>query len=125
MANNQIKIALGVVISISFLGIIFLLGNYSPQVPISNVPNEEVATGNFIPNTISSTTVKTTTNQCDNSLWDHVYHPQRLEIIANCTTVSGTIEKILKEADGDYHIRLRLDPEFTYLVNDANEQYQY
>jgi hypothetical protein len=43
---------------------------------------------------------------CDDSLWTYVYHRQRLEIIEPCKTVDGVIEKVLREADGDLHIRL-------------------
>src|SRR5437899_1842644 len=50
---------------------------------------------------------------CDHSLWNHVYTGKfasaqdRLQIIHDCVSVTGTIESALKEADGDFHIRLR------------------
>jgi hypothetical protein len=59
-------------------------------------------------------------NGCDQSLWDHVYNPSRLQIINNCITVSGVIDVRKPEADGDYHILLKLDPQFSNLVNSAN-----
>jgi len=40
----------------------------------------------------------------------HVYRPSRLQILAACVTVSGTIQDIRGEADGDYHVLLALDP---------------
>lgn len=40
----------------------------------------------------------------------HVYNPDRLQLLAACITVAGTIELERAEADGDYHVRLRLDP---------------
>src|SRR3954453_14986849 len=58
---------------------------------------------------------------CDPSLWSHVYagdprrfsRPQdRLQIIQNCVSVTGTIESARPEKDGDFHIRLRLDPQY-------------
>jgi hypothetical protein len=63
--------------------------------------------------------------KCDASLWTHVYHPQRLKIIDSCKTVSGVIQSIKKENDGDYHIQLKLDSQFSNLINSANVKYQY
>ncbi len=63
--------------------------------------------------------------KCDQSLWKHVYNPQRLQIVDPCKTVSGVIESKRVEADGDYHIRLKLDPQFSSLVNAANLKGQY
>lgn len=40
----------------------------------------------------------------------HVYNPDRLHLLAACIRVAGTIELERAEADGDYHVRLRLDP---------------
>lgn len=57
---------------------------------------------------------------CDESLWDHVYHPARLEIVDPCKTVSGIIEAKISEKDGDYHIRLKLDSQYSDLVNSVN-----
>jgi hypothetical protein len=52
--------------------------------------------------------------------WEHVYHPDRLEVKEQCTAVTGTIDEIRAEADGDYHIRLRLDPGQDQLLNEKN-----
>ncbi len=65
------------------------------------------------------------TASCDKSLWDHVYHPQRLKIIDPCKTVTGVIDNIRVEKDGDFHIRLHLDQQFANLINDANVNQQY
>ena len=35
-------------------------------------------------------------------------------------TVSGTVASIVAEPDGDYHIRLKLDPQFSGLINSRN-----
>jgi hypothetical protein len=59
---------------------------------------------------------------CDASLWGHVYHPDRLKVVEQCKTVSGTVEAVRFEPDGDTHIRLRTDAS---LVNAANVQYQH
>ena len=59
-------------------------------------------------------------NQCDQSLWNHVYNPKRLQIVDPCKTVSGVIEAIRVEKDGDYHVLLKLDKEYQNIVNSAN-----
>jgi hypothetical protein len=72
-----------------------------------------------------TTTTSTSGGQCDQSLWNHVYNPSRLQVVEPCKTVSGIIESKRVEADGDYHIRLKLDPEFANLVNAANVKGQF
>jgi hypothetical protein len=62
---------------------------------------------------------------CDTSLWKHVYHPHRLHVITACLTVSGTVEEIKAEADGDTHLLLRLDPPYASLINSANKRDQH
>ncbi len=84
-------------------------------------PNEPSTTATPTP-VVSATTSSST---CDDSLWSHVYHPARLRIIENCKTVKGTVEKIIKEADGDDHIRLRLDPDYSDLINKKNIDEQH
>jgi len=54
-----------------------------------------------------------------------VYHPQRLQIIDSCKSVLGTIESKKSEPDGDYHIKLKLDPQFSNLINSANVDGQH
>lgn len=50
----------------------------------------------------------------------HVYHPDRLQVLQPCIAASGTIDFERKEADGDYHIGLKLDPQYASLVNACN-----
>ena len=73
------------------------------------------------------TTAVTTSssNRCDQSLWNHVYQSSRLQIVNRCITVSGVIESIRAEPDGDSHIRLNLDSQFTKLINLANIKDQF
>ena len=59
------------------------------------------------------------------SISSHVYNPYRLQIVKPCITASGTVENLLEEADGDYHVRLALDSQYGNLTNSANDQYQY
>jgi hypothetical protein len=67
---------------------------------------------------------------CDPTLWDHVYHPQRLVVKQACISVTGTIvdatagkshDGVRHEADGDTHGWLQLDPQFQNLLNAGNQ----
>jgi hypothetical protein len=58
------------------------------------------------------------------SLWQHVYHPDWLEIRKLCTAVTGVIASKVNEHDGDVHIRLKLDSQFENLLNDSNRAHQ-
>jgi hypothetical protein len=60
------------------------------------------------------------TVSCDASLWNHVYHNYRLAIDSSCMDVTGTVYSLIYEADGDIHIRLTVDPQFTYMLNSSN-----
>jgi hypothetical protein len=51
---------------------------------------------------------------------EHVYHPYRLQVRNPCLTLTGVIDRVKDEPDGDYHVRLHLDPRFANLVNSAN-----
>ena len=68
---------------------------------------------------------ETTSNQCDQTLWKHVYNPTRLQVVTPCKSVLGVIESKRVEKDGDYHIRVKLDPAFSNLINSANTKNQF
>lgn len=70
-----------------------------------------------------------TSTECDDSLWDHVYNPQRLIKKQDCIAVTGTIvdatngkrpDGVRHEPDGDTHGWLSLDPQFKNLLNAGN-----
>ena len=65
-------------------------------------------------------------SQCSDpdSISSHVYNSYRLNVIRSCITASGIVDSVLQEADGDYHVRLALDPQYSNLTNSANDQYQ-
>jgi len=65
-----------------------------------------------------------TTESCDPTLWDHVYHQARLHTLKTCMTVTGMIDHIKREPDGDLHIRVQLDPQYSNLTNSANDRIQ-
>jgi hypothetical protein len=50
----------------------------------------------------------------------YVYHASRLKVLAPCIRAEGKVAAMRKEADGDYHILLALDPAYAGLVNAAN-----
>jgi len=49
-----------------------------------------------------------------------VYLSGRLRLVDRCRTVSGTVDCLKVEPDGDIHLRLRLDPQFVGLLKPAN-----
>jgi hypothetical protein len=73
----------------------------------------------------SSSSAPTSSDQCDQSLWDHVYNPSRLQVVDYCRIASGTIESVRTERDGDFHVRVKLDPQFSNLINSANVNGQF
>lgn len=58
--------------------------------------------------------------RCDASLWQHVYHPYRLKVIEACVAVTGTIQEMHYEKDGDDHLLLRLAPPDDSLLDRSN-----
>jgi hypothetical protein len=62
---------------------------------------------------------------CDESLWNHIYNPGRLEVVNKCISVTGAVAKVEKLADGDYRIDVMLDGGFEVLTNEHNfDQYE-
>ncbi|MBI4300793.1 MAG: hypothetical protein HY677_06620 [Chloroflexi bacterium] len=55
----------------------------------------------------------------------NVYHPDRLQVVEPCKTITGTITLVRKEEDGDYHIDMALDPPYAGLVNEKNISEQH
>jgi hypothetical protein len=51
----------------------------------------------------------------------YVYNPSRLSVQAACIRVTGVVQAVRKEADGDFHILLALDPKYGYLLTPANQ----
>jgi uncharacterized protein YraI len=78
---------------------------------------------------IAKAPINPTEATCDASLWNHVYHPQRLIINQQCTAVMGTIvdatagkksDGVRHEPDGDTHGWLQVDSGFENLLNAGN-----
>jgi hypothetical protein len=49
-----------------------------------------------------------------------VYFPSRLHVIDRCHTLTGTVDCLKVEPDGDIHVRLRLDTQFAGLLRSSN-----
>jgi hypothetical protein len=56
---------------------------------------------------------------------NHIYSPDRLVVYKDCQTVSGIVDRVIVEVDGDYHIRLGLDTPYQNLTNSVNNRDQY
>jgi hypothetical protein len=95
--------------------------------PTNPDQNDNSVAGPSSPSTSSLPTYDTSTssNHCDQTLWKHVYNPTRLQVVTDCKSVLGTIESKRVEKDGDYHIRVKLDPAFSNLINSANIKNQF
>jgi hypothetical protein len=50
-----------------------------------------------------------------------VYLSGRLRLVDRCRTVSGTVDCLKLEPDGDYHVRLRVDEQYAALLASAND----
>ena len=99
----------------------------NPSEGSSLLPSQTPTVANDNNNTLSSANTLTSSSagKCDQSLWNHVYNPTRLQVVAPCKSVLGVIESKRVEKDGDYHIRVKLDPPFSNLINLANIKNQF
>lgn len=96
----------------------------------NNTSNSTTSTANVtnaiagtVPSGISSAAAQTNTSsmgQGRSNPLAGVYHPYRLEVLAPLKTVSGVIYSIRHESDKDYHINLKLDPQYANLINAKN-----
>src|SRR2546425_2986092 len=56
------------------------------------------------------------------SISSHIYNSYRLQIVKSCITASGTVDRVIQEADGDVHVRLNLDQACSNLTVKSNSQ---
>jgi len=57
------------------------------------------------------------------SISSHIYNSYRVQIVKSCITASGTVDRVIDEADGDIHLRTHLDPAYSNLTNSGNQGY--
>ncbi|SRR5713226_6007483 len=79
-----------------------------------------VPSSNTVNPSLTGAAPAVSSNSCNQELWTHVYNPSRLKILNQCLQVTGTIEVIRLEKDGDDHILLKLDPGQENLLNEKN-----
>ena len=92
------------------------------------IPATTTATSTNVPPSFTAVVLPTspviagnTPAECDpGDQIPYVYSPDRLKVISACIHVSGYVDDVRKEADGDLHILLRLDSEYTDLLKPAN-----
>lgn len=80
------------------------------------------------PPTASAPVPEFTPSPCGANLkveWQHVYHPDRLVLREQCKVVTGVIDSVRSEPDGDFHVRLALDPGQEKLLNEKNMSIQH
>jgi hypothetical protein len=111
--------------------------NQLSDIPFENGKDTTSSGGNSLPSSSSGTPFAAPSSpstltaseskpgKCDESLWNHVYNPSRLQIVDKCITVTGIIDSIRSELDGDLHVRLKPDPPYAHLVNQANQENQF
>src|SRR5438094_4075068 len=56
------------------------------------------------------------------SISSHIYNSYRLQIVKSCITASGTVDRVIYEADGDVHLRTNLDSAYSNLINSGNQR---
>ena len=60
----------------------------------------------------------------ENEFWKHVYSKDRLVVIQDSTTVTGIIQNISAELDGDIHVRIKLDSQYTHMLIKNNYKHE-
>jgi hypothetical protein len=62
----------------------------------------------------------TSSDECDQSLWNYIAHPARLKVLDPCVKVRGIVTLVHFPPDGDTVFALKLDPQYKNMVNKAN-----
>lgn len=107
-------------VGIGTLGLVFCLGVTLARSEMDMLGAEQAA----VTEEMSTAAEGAATSGCNPELWDHVYRKTRLHIVKGCIAVTGTIRDIKREGDGDDHIQLAVDPEFSKLLNERNKTAQ-
>lgn len=56
--------------------------------------------------------------------WEHVFRKERLDVLDSNVTITGTVNKVHSESDGDFHIQIKVDSAFYYMLNKENIKFQ-
>jgi len=108
------KVRIGIAV-----GLVLCLGIALGRPQIGRFSTRQAQAG--VTEEMSTTAKGVAASGCNAELWEHVYRKSRLHIVEGCIAVTGTIRHIKREADGDEHIQLAVDPEFAKLLNERNK----
>src|SRR5437867_11387182 len=100
-----LAIAMAILVSVGAVAGVYLYDQFQASPPKTSSPSS----GCSDPATINS----------------HVYNPERLQAVKSCITASEKVDNVIDKTDGDFHIRLSLNPAYRKLTNSANDQYKY
>jgi hypothetical protein len=59
-----------------------------------------------------------------NNIGSHIYNPARLQVFKDCVIVSGMVNSVITEDDGDYHVWFHVDSQYANLLNNVNNDYR-
>jgi hypothetical protein len=59
-----------------------------------------------------------------NNISGHIYNPARLQVFKDCVTVSGIVNSVITEDDGDYHVWFHVDSQYANMPNSVNNDYR-
>ena len=119
--NKKSKLILAAIIL--FLIITFFFYKYVTQFVFTVVLQTPLKDFGILTNQQQQAAQMASSSDCDPSLWDRVYHPERLQIVKNCIEITGTIKAVAQFGDGDAHILLLPDQKYAKLVNFFNKLY--
>jgi hypothetical protein len=97
-------------------GLVYTNGNVGPQAPGRHITS---------PSPVNPSPSPSGSGPGICGDFSHVYHPDRLRVLKPCVDVTGVVDEIRPEADGDFHVRVHVDPGFEWTLNDANRQLQH
>lgn len=63
-----------------------------------------------------------TTPNCQTNPLRLVYDPSRLQVVARCQTITGTVKLVTREHDDDLHILFAVDPKWLDAANYKDQQ---
>jgi len=74
----------------------------------------------------SELSIMRTSSLCrdSNNIGSHIYNPARLQVFKDCVTVSGIVDSVIMEDDGDYHVWFHVDAQYANLPNSVNNDYR-
>ena len=126
--RRSLGVALAIALAVIIIVAIAAAARHPDNQAASPSPTAASAQPTVSPTPLPTQAPTLATTACSGDPMAHVYRPTRLQILAPCVTVSGTIEAIRTEADGDYHVLIALDSgqkcNGLSCLNDGNRELQ-